>query len=143
MRGGVEDPRLWKVAIAGGVPELVTTRHGRRPVFSHDGSRLAYFTSAAPTGGTNLAIMDWPDGPVRFPVAIDADDTLRGPFWMRDNRRVIAHGRLGGAPTVGLYLLDTVAGRWTPVEVPGALTSGHASFDRHETTVTFDGARPR
>jgi hypothetical protein len=35
--------------------------------------------------------------------------------------------------------VDVTTGDAEPMKVPGFLTSGHASFDRKETVITFDG----
>jgi Tol biopolymer transport system component len=142
-RAGGRESKLWRVPLSGGTPVQVTRHAGadRRPVFSHDGKRLAYFTTGSATGSFNLAVMEWPDGKPVQPVTIQGRDNLRGPFWRRDGKRVAVHGRLGGSLSVRLYVVEVETGKWQEVQVPGSRSSGHASWDRREKWITFDGAR--
>ncbi|KPJ52364.1 MAG: hypothetical protein AMS16_06450 [Planctomycetes bacterium DG_58] len=143
-RAGGRESKLWRVPLAGGKPEQVTKGPGshNRPVFSHDGKRLAFFTTASPVKRFNLAVMDWPNGKIVQPVTLGPPrDNLRGPFWMRDNKRIIIHGRLNASPFVRLYLIEVATGKWKAVNVPGAVSCGHGSLDRDEKVITFDGAR--
>ncbi len=145
-RQGGNDQKLWKTPMAGGGKvEPVVTGPGTyaRAVFSHDGKRLAYFTTDTPTKKFNVAVMDWPDGKPRQPVTLGPDDNIRGPFWMRDNGRLIVHGRLGSSASVRCFLVDADTGKWKAVDVPGSVSSGHITFDRAETIVSFDGARAK
>lgn len=141
-QGGAEQ-KLWRAPLAGGgKAEAVAQGAGTyaRPVFSHDGKRLAYFTTDTPTKQFNLVVLDWPDGKPRQPIRLGSGDNLRGPFWMRDNKRVMAHGRLDSSTSAQMYLVDVDSGKWKAVSVPGAVSSGHATFDRDETVVSFDGS---
>ena len=143
-RAGGREPKLWRVPLAGGEPEQVTKGPGahHRPVFSHDGRRLAFFTTDSPVKRFNLAVMDWPDGKPVQPVTLGPPrDNLRGPFWMRDNKHVMVHGRLGASPSIRLYVIEVATGKWRTVDVPGSVSSGHGSLDREEKWITFDGAR--
>lgn len=141
-RGGGGEPKLWRVPLEGGQPEQVSRAAGAqaRPMFSHDGKRLAYFTTGSPPKRFNLALMDWPDGKEVQPVDISkGNDNLRGPFWMRTGSHLLVHGRLNGE--LWLYMIEAATGTWRKVGVPGMLTCGHATLDREEKWITFDGAR--
>jgi Tol biopolymer transport system component len=143
-RAGGTEQKLWKAPMAGGGKvEPVATGPGshQRPVFSHDGKRLAWFTTDSPTKAFNLVVMDWPDGKPRQPVNLGPRDNLRGPFWMRDHKRVLVHGRLKASPVVRLYLIDVDTGKWKEVDVPGSLSAGHGTLDKDEKIITFDGTR--
>ncbi len=141
-RGGVGEPKLWRVPLDGGQPEQVSRAAGAqaRPVFSHDGKRLAYFTTGSPPKRFNLALMDWPDGKEVQPVDISkGNDNLRGPFWMRTGSHLLVHGRLNGE--LWLYMVEAATGTWRKVAVPGMLTCGHGTLDHEEKRITFDGSR--
>ena len=142
-RAGGNQQKLWKAPLAGGKAEQVIADAGshHRPVFSHDGKRLAWFTNASPTRKFNLVVMDWPSGKRVQPVSLGPSDNLRGPFWMRDNKRIIVHGRLDRSRSVRLYLIEVATGKWKAVDVPGSVSCGHGSLDREEKVITFDGAR--
>jgi Tol biopolymer transport system component len=141
---GGNDQTLWKVPLAGGKPEQVLPNAGTqfRPVFSHDGKRLAFFTPNSPVKRFNLAVMNWPDGKPAQPVRLGPpNDNLRGPFWMRDNKRVLVHGKLRGSSATRIYLIEVDTGKWRVVDVRGFLSSGHGTLDRAEKRISFDGAR--
>ena len=145
-RAGGNDQKLWRALLAGGGKvESVAGGPGTygRPVFSHDGKRLAYITTDSPTGKFNLVVKDWPDGRPRQPVALGPNDNLRGPFWRHDNKTIIVHGRLDNSPVVRCYLIDADTGTWKAVNVPGSISSGHITFDRAERIVSFDGSRSK
>ncbi len=142
-RAGGNEQKLWKAPLAGGEAEQVIADAGShaRPVFSYDGRRLAFFTTDSPTKKFNLVVMDWPDGRRVQPVTLGPGDNIRGPFWMRDNKRIIVHGRLASSATVRVYLIEVATGKWKAVDVPGSVTSGHITLDREEKIASFDGAR--
>jgi Tol biopolymer transport system component len=133
---------LWRTDLEGSEPVQLTKHDGRdwKPVFSPDGRYLAYLTSQSPTKRSPVAVRQWPDGPTTQPIILKGEgEWLQGPSWTADGKYLFAHGKLFGATRTWLYLVDVATGEAEPVKVPGFLTSGHASVDRKETVITFDG----
>ncbi len=134
---------LWWTDPTGREPVQITRGDKKdwRPVFSPDGRYLAYFSDNTESGQRNLAILRWPDGAPRFPVALKPGEWIHGPYWRADGRSVLVHGYLMGSQVTNLYQVELTTGTVTPFPVAGFERSGHGSWDRAETVMAFDGQR--
>jgi hypothetical protein len=85
--------------------------------------------------------MKWPDGEPTLRVQLKPGEWLHGPFWIADGRHVLVHGYLMGVAVTRLYLVDVNSGQAQLFPMPGFIRWGHASWDRAETVMAFDGER--
>jgi Tol biopolymer transport system component len=87
-------PKIFRVSISGGEPQLMTDRAAIEPRYSHDGTKFACFLTGEKTklaifeanGGAPLATFDIPPN----------TETYRGPVWTPDNKGitlVVSQGR--------------------------------------------------
>jgi Tol biopolymer transport system component/imidazolonepropionase-like amidohydrolase len=99
--------RVWEVPVRGGVPEPLTSQGERAvaPVYSPDGSRIAFFTLDS-EDGWQLWVQPYPNGAARR-LTDQPAVAARRARWSPDGRELIyaAEGRLwrvaasGGSPT--------------------------------------------
>ena len=99
------------------------------PIFSPDGKSLAYFTDHNPQGIHDLAVMDWPNGQVRFPVAAGAFKWIHGPFWLADGKSILIHGVAAEDEHAALWVLHLDDGSLERIELPGVPAYAHGTMD--------------
>ena len=136
---------LWRLELTGGEPKPVTNHAGLdyRPVFSPNGDRLAFFSTNNPSGIQDLCVMDWPNGPRRFPVPPGHFKWIHGPFWLPDGDTLLLHViALDPAKRSGLWQFALSTRRLEPLILPGINDNAHGSTDAHRTRLALDTTDP-
>ena len=121
---GAEEPwstnfDLWVAPIDGSRPPRILTDDNdawdTAPVFSPDGSTLAYLAMERPgfeADRLRIMLKRWPDGPVR-PLAAEWDRSPSGLLWSADGGTLYATAQNRGH--VSLFAIDVGSGRVTTI----------------------------
>jgi dipeptidyl aminopeptidase/acylaminoacyl peptidase len=112
-KGGDEMYDIFALPLAGGEPRnLTNTSHTSEtgPLFSPDGSMLAFDAKDKISPSTNIAVMPWPSGPVRLLThETDRKASWRAVCWSPDGGALFANRRVGLDDSDG-YRIDVHSG---------------------------------
>ena len=115
-KGGDELYDLYAVPVAGGTPRnLTSTEHTSEvgPLFSKDGSKLAFGSKEKVSPSTNVAYMDWPSRTVHL---LTHETDLKASWvvvaWSPDGKTIYA-ARSVGRDDADLYRIDIADGKAT------------------------------
>lgn len=109
-----------------------------RPIFSHDGSQLAFFLAEEAESPHALATLTWPDCKLTIWPCREQFKWMHGPWFLPDNRSLLFHGWRHGDPTAKVFLLGPGETTPRPIELPGEPPHAHATVDQNEQWLTFD-----
>jgi dipeptidyl aminopeptidase/acylaminoacyl peptidase len=112
-KGGDEMYDIFALPLAGGEPRNLTNTGQTSetgPLFSRDGSMLAFNAKDKISPSTNIAVMPWPSGPTRLLThETDRKASWRPVCWSPDGSALFANRRVGLDDSDG-YRIDTHTG---------------------------------
>jgi dipeptidyl aminopeptidase/acylaminoacyl peptidase len=112
-KGGDEMYDIFALPLTGGEPRNLTNTDQSSetgPVFSHDGSMLAFGAKDKTSPSTNIAVMAWPSGPVRLLThETDRKASWSAVCWSPDGTALFANRRMGLDDSDG-YRIDVHSG---------------------------------
>jgi dipeptidyl aminopeptidase/acylaminoacyl peptidase len=113
-KGGDETYDLYAVAAAGGEPRNLTNTDKiseANPLFSPDGSQLAFSSKEKTSPSANLAVMTWPSGTVQqLTHETDPKASWNAVFWSPDGASLFAV-RTVGVEDSDIYRVDVKSGQ--------------------------------
>jgi dipeptidyl aminopeptidase/acylaminoacyl peptidase len=112
-KGGDEMYDIYALSLTGGEPRNLTNTDQTsetEPLFSHDGSRLAFGAKDKISPSTNIGVMTWPAGAVRLLThESDRKASWRPVCWSPDGSALFADRRVGLDDSDG-YRIDVHSG---------------------------------
>lgn len=150
-RGGDENTQLWLEDLSDGTQRLLTdgrSRHGR-PVFAHDGQRIAYSGNAVDPASNDIFLSDITSEAGPRLVLVGGSAALSVEDWSLDDKQ-LAVIRYRSITDSELLLVDVASGEQTPIEparkepgrrVSAEVSVGEARFARDGRGVYFTSDR--
>jgi dipeptidyl aminopeptidase/acylaminoacyl peptidase len=112
-KGGDEMYDIFALPLTGGEPRNLTSTDQTSetgPIFSSDGSMLAFDAKEKTSPSTNIAVMAWPSGPIRLLThETDRKASWRAVCWSPDGSALFADRRVGLDDSDG-YRIDVHSG---------------------------------
>ena len=112
-KGGDEMYDIFALPLAGGEPRNLTNTDQTSetgPMFSRDGSMLAFDAKDKTSPSTNIAVMAWPSGPIRLLThETDRKASWSAACWSPDGSTLFANRRVGLDDSDG-YRIDVHSG---------------------------------